>query len=242
MVVGAVLKAGEVVVKTIEKVGEAKELALKEIGKGLEALQPDLEAIKSQSLESVMEANAEKAEMITEGEQPEFRPLTEEEVRNIQELTKMSDATLEDCTINDEGVVRLTCRNESKLGEVSEVPYVQKTIEVNGVQIQVVMPEFPNSVFEITVPKELYLANDDKLFKYCTEQLKTAIENSPELAKQFSPQQLEQIMNETPRIKGLTWHHCAECGKMQLVPTKMHSDYRHTGGKAIWGGGRTKEV
>lgn len=233
------MKAGEVAAKTVEKVGEAKELALKELGKGTETIQPDMEIIKSQSLESIMQINVEKAEATAELELPEFRTLTEEEAKTIQELTNMSDATLKDCTINDEGVIKLNCINESKLGEASEISYVQKTIEVNGVQIQVVVPEFPNVSYEFYIPRELYLADDYELFKYCTEQLKTAIEQNPELVKQFTPLQLEQIMNGAPRISGFTWHHAAECGKLQLVPTKVHSNYRHTGGKAIWGGGRT---
>ena len=239
MAAGFILKAGEVAVRTVEKVGEAKELALKELSKGTETIQPDMETIKSQSLESIMQTNVEKIEMTSEVETPEFRPLTEEEANTIQELTYISDATLKDCTINDEGIIKLNCINESKLGEASDVPYVQKTIEVNGVQIQVVVPEFPNITYEFYIPKELYLADDYELFKYCTEQLKAAIQENPEFAKQFTPQQLEQIMNGAPRISGFTWHHGAECGKIQLVPTRVHSDYRHTGGKAIWGGGRT---
>lgn len=239
MAIGVLVKAGELATKVVEKVGEVKELALKEVGKELETLQPDMEVIKSQSLESIIQSNVEKGEKIADIVPPEFSPLTEEEAKTIQELTNMSDATLNDCTINDEGIIKLNCINESKLGEVSEVPYVQKTIEVNGVQIQVVVPEFPNVAYEFYIPQELYLADDYELFKYCTEQLKAAIEQNPELAKQFSPQQLEQIMSGAPRISGFTWHHGAECGKMQLVPTKIHSEYRHTGGKAIWGGGRT---
>lgn len=239
MAAGLIMKIGEIAAKTVEKVGDAKELALKELGTGTETIQPDMETIKSQSLESIIQTNVEKAETTVEAKLPEFRPLTEEEAKTIQEITNMSDATLKDCTINDEGVIKLNCINESKLGEISGVPYVQKTIEVNGVQIQVVVPEFTNVAYEFYIPKELYLADDYEVFKYCTEQLKAAIEQNPELAKQFTPQQLEQIMSGAPRISGFTWHHGAECGKMQLVPTKIHSEYRHTGGKAIWGGGRT---
>ncbi len=167
----------------------------------------------------------------------EFRPLTEKEAKEIQAKTGMSDVTIKNCTMNEDGVVRLKCRNEGKVGENSEVPYVQKTIEVNGVQIQVVVPEFPH-VFEAQLPKELYKGSDAQVFRECTEQLREAIKNDSELGKQFTPQQLEQIMNGGPYIKGYSWHHCAECGKMQLVPTKLHATYGHTGGKVIWGGGR----
>ena len=60
----------------------------------------------------------------------------------------------------------------------------------------------------------------------------------PSLAKQFTTEQLEQIRKGEARIKGYTWHHDAECGKMQLVKSDVHMLNRHTGGKAIWGGGR----
>ena len=113
MAAGFILKAGEVAVRTVEKVGEAKELALKELSKGTETIQPDMETIKSQSLESIMQTNVEKIEMTSEVETPEFRPLTEEEANTIQELTYISDATLKDCTINDEGIIKLNCINES---------------------------------------------------------------------------------------------------------------------------------
>lgn len=239
MVAASIIKASEVATKAVENVNAAKEFALKEFGKGTETIHPDMETIKSQSLESIMQTNVEKAETTAEVELSEFRPLTEEEAKATQELTNMSDATLKACTINDEGVIKLNCINESKLGAASEVPYVQKTIEVNGVQIQVVVPEFPDVPYEFYIPKELYHADDYELFKYCTKQLKAAIEQNPELAKQVTPLQLEQIMNDAPRISGFTWHHAAECGKMQLIPTKLHSYYSHTGGKAIWGGGRT---
>lgn len=224
---------GEIAEK-VEKVKEVTEVAISKVER---ILVPDMEVIKTSTLEAIVEANAEKTE-VAEATETGWRALTEDEKRRIQELTHMSDKTIERCMINEDGTIRIRCINEEKLGEASEVPYVEKTIEVNGVKIQVVVPEFPVDIFETVLPDELLLADDEKVFSYCTEQLKQAIENNPELASKFTEEQLDQIINGSPRIKGYTWHHCAETGRMQLVPTSMHTTYRHTGGKAIWGGGR----
>ncbi len=223
--------------EAVEKVGSIKEVVMNEVGKLAEIMKPDIETIKTQSLETLKTLNAEKV-ITAETEVEEFRPLTEKEALRIQKITKMSNATIERCTINEEGVVKLNCINEELLGGNTEIPYVEKIIDVNGIDVKVVVPEFPNPLFQFEIPKDMYLLNDYDLFKYCTEQLAKAIEQNPELAKQFTPQQLEQIQKGLPRITGLTWHHCAECGKMELIPTKVHSQFRHTGGKSIWGGGR----
>ena len=87
------------------------------------------------------------------------------------------------------------------------------------------------------MPKDLYNASDTDQFKYCTQKLEKQITNNPESAKQFTARQLEQIKNGEPRISGLTWHHNAVPGKMQLVDAAEHSTCRHTGGRSIWGGG-----
>lgn len=216
--------------KNIEKTAEFQESSLKEIPKEEKILYPNTEIIRTQSLESVKELNHEI--------HGEYRPLTQEEATTLQAETNMSSATLSDCTINNIGTIKLRCINEDKADIPSAVPYIRYTIDIKNYEINVVMPEFPDVLFETTVPEEMYCADDYNLFKHCTEELQNALSTSPELCKQFNMEQLEQIMDGAPRIKGLTWHHGPECGNMQLVPTKMHSEYRHTGGKAIWGGGR----
>ncbi|WP_140329359.1 HNH endonuclease, partial [Vibrio parahaemolyticus] len=86
-------------------------------------------------------------------------------------------------------------------------------------------------------PEELIKAKDTAQAEYANEALKEKVENDPEFAKQFSDEQLEQIENgETP--DGYTWHHSEEYGEMQLISTEDHQNNRHTGGKAIWGGGK----
>ncbi|SES34564.1 HNH endonuclease, partial [Corynebacterium cystitidis] len=46
------------------------------------------------------------------------------------------------------------------------------------------------------------------------------------------------ITAEQRSAKGWTWHHHEDLGRMQLVPSSVHGDVRHTGGWAIWGGGK----
>jgi DNase/tRNase domain of colicin-like bacteriocin len=43
----------------------------------------------------------------------------------------------------------------------------------------------------------------------------------------------EKGMTTSPA--GLTWHHHADKGRMQLLDRKVHQAFQHCGGKAIWG-------
>lgn len=236
----SVAKISETAPKAVEKLGEIKEAALTEISEEKEVLTPDFEVIKNESLESLTQTNEERLPEASETIQSEYRPLNDAEIKVLQESTKMSEATLKKCSVNENGDIKLTCINESMAGSENEigVHYVEKVVNINGVEITIVVPEFP-SCFEFTIPKELLIADDEALFKYCTQKLLEAIKNDPELASKFTPKQLEQIESGAPRISGWTWHHAEECGNIQLVQTKIHECSRHTGGKSIWGGGRS---
>lgn len=118
----------------------------------------------------------------------------------------------------------------------TNVRFERKIFMLGGIKVEGVFPVF-ESKCDIMLPKELWKASDTEQFKYCTEKLAKKIEGNPELAKQFTPRQLEQIKNGEPRISGLTWHHNEVSGKMQLVDAKEHSVCRHTGGRSLWGGG-----
>ena len=75
-----------------------------------------------------------------------------------------------------------------------------------------------------------------KQFKEANDQLKDAIENDPEVRKQFTDEQIEQIeAGDTP--EGYVWHHSEEPGTLQLVDTTTHAQTGHTGGRTVWGGG-----
>ena len=188
-------------------------------------LQPDMELVKGRNIESIAGENLEKASS-REVDETGLRALTDTERARVQEATHMSDKTLNRCTIGEDGTVHLSCINEDKVNESGFVPYREKTIEIGGVKIKVVVPEFPDDVFETRLPTTMHTADDPEA-------------KNPELASKFTEEQLDQIKSGAPRIKGYTWHHCAEPGRMQLVRTDEHEQYRHTGGKTIWGGGRS---
>lgn len=115
------------------------------------------------------------------------------------------------------------------------VEYHKVEVIVNGEKIEAVVPKF-DSQFDAQLPPELYEESDAKQFRYANQALQEAVEKDPELRSKFTKEQLEQIMNgDTP--DGYTWHHDAEPGKLQLIDTEVHYKTRHTGGKAIWGGG-----
>lgn len=175
-------------------------------------------------------------------ENKETRPLTEDERNDIQQKTGWSDEQMKKCTIDEDGVIHYKCDNEELEGkkhEPSGVEYVRKTVDVNGVKVEVVVPDF-DSVFDAQLPEDLLKESNPRQFKECNQQLKDAVNKDPELRKKFTEEQLEDIMDgKTP--EGYTWHHDAETGKMQLVETKQHDRTQggaaHTGGKSIWGGG-----
>lgn len=173
-----------------------------------------------------------------------FRPLTEEEKEELRKNTNWPDRAegIEGCMINDEGVIKYPCRNEELAGKehpVTGVKYEKRIVEIDGYKVEVVMPEF-DSEFDAQLPEELCLAKDKEQFKESNKQLYEAIQKDPELAKKFTPEQIEQIkdgIKTGSAPDGYTWHHDAERGKMQLVDSDTHGDSRHTGGKTLWGGG-----
>lgn len=143
----------------------------------------------------------------------------------------------------DEGIrqeiIRIETINDHLEGTVhpeTGVPFEVKVIELpDGTIIEGVFPQF-DSVFDVQLPENMYLDTDYQQFSYANEQLKEAIQQNPELAKQFNDLQLEQIKaGETP--DGFTWHHSEEVGKLQLVDERIHALTGHAGGRTIWGGG-----
>ncbi|KYN83009.1 hypothetical protein ATY36_12180 [Vibrio cidicii] len=216
-------------------------LAIKEIASKLQPeLSKMLESIDTNSIDlneldrpilKQMDAKPECGE-------GEARPLTQEEKDYYKEKIGCSGSLLENATIDENGKIYTKTINESKEGQTGEdgVIYERKTVEINGVEIEGVFPQF-NSAIDVQLPEELIKAKDTAQAEYANEVLKEKVENDPEFAKQFSDEQLEQIENgETP--DGYTWHHSEEYGEMQLISTEDHQNNRHTGGKAIWGGGK----
>lgn len=117
------------------------------------------------------------------------------------------------------------------------VPYEKQTVETpDGKKVEGVFPKF-DSVFDTEIPPEQYKDSDASQFNTCNQKLKEAVEKDPTLRSKFNEKQLEQI-NNGDRPTGYTWHHNEKVGRMQLVPTDIHSKTPHTGGRSIWGGGK----
>ena len=126
------------------------------------------------------------------------------------------------------------CDLEGKTSE-NGVPYVRRTIEINGVKIEGVFPKF-DSIFDTQLSPENYKSK--AYAKECNAKLKEAIQNDPELRAKFTPEQIKDI-EEGRTPTGYVWHHNEEPGKMQLVKREDHDrtmgGAAHTGGNSLWG-------
>lgn len=162
----------------------------------------------------------------------------------VTELTKEKEDTeapvgksTEVIEKENEGVEHMTCIREDLAGgrhPETDVPYTTTVVEVGGKRVEVTVPEFDSKYDMELKPEELGLSRQ-KHETICNNSLKEAVEKDPELAKQFSEKQLDQIKNGlTP--EDFTWHHDGgKVGRMQLVDSDIHDATRHTGGIAIWG-------
>ena len=100
-----------------------------------------------------------------------------------------------------------------------------------------------NSKFDTVIDDSHLGSGKDKIhFKAANENLAKELKKNPELAKDLglTDKQVEFILKEPPEKtapNGLTWHHHQDTGRMQLIDSKTHDDFKHTGGMSIWGGG-----
>jgi hypothetical protein len=177
---------------------------------------------------------------------PEVAEIKKPEIESFKAIKPESGIKVDEAKAQIEGMFEdksetnryIICRNESLEGDnhpITGVPFERKTIDFNGEKIEGVFPEFDDK-FESWISDDLYNESDKKQFSECNAQLKEEVEDDPELAMQFTPEQLEQIQNgDTP--DGYVWHHNEEPGKLQLVDSETHARTGHTGGRSIWGGG-----
>lgn len=136
--------------------------------------------------------------------------------------------------------VPIACKNASLLGRThpeTGVKYIERlATNSEGKLCKGVFPQF-DSVYETKLKAESLTKADAVQFKECTKNLQASLESNPSLAARFTETQLEQI-RAGEAIDGLTWHHSEKTGIMQLVDSAIHQKTGHTGGKAVWGGGR----
>lgn len=175
----------------------------------------------------------------SETEVGETRELTEDEKTYLKETLGWTDKQIAKCTIDESGAIHYKTILEDKEGKVyNGVCYERKQIQINGVKIEGVFPVF-DSVYDTQLPEDILQADNGEQFAKCNEALKESVDKNPELAVQFTDEQLEDIRNgDTP--EGYVWHHNEEAGLMQLVKVGDHNVAQggapHTGGKALWGG------
>ncbi|WP_053066403.1 HNH endonuclease [Archangium gephyra] len=78
-------------------------------------------------------------------------------------------------------------------------------------------------------------------YRAANQKLLKAIEEDPTLARELglSRSSIESLKTSVRAPDGYAWHHHQDVGRMQLVPDGDHLlANSHTGGMAIWGGGR----
>ena len=98
-------------------------------------------------------------------------------------------------------------------------------------------PDFtPVQVFECGLPHQLYNKNDNYQFTDCNLALLDYLKDYPDSVSYFDNVQLSAIARGQNPI-GYTWHHDVQAGRMQLVPTSIHGNCFHYGGRSKWGGG-----
>lgn len=140
------------------------------------------------------------------------------------------------------------CINHHLEGKkMNGVEFGKKVFKIHGVYVEGVFPIFDGIKIVLSENMDvLYkrLGNTDPKFyrgtmKEATKVLKEKLEEYPDLKKQFTKQQLDDIYAEKEKIAGKIWHHYEELGEggcpvMQLVDDKQHAICKHTGGSYTW--------
>ena len=211
----------------IEALSKIAEVGQKTLDSVKPAFDPDAKIAKSEVSPSSETKNSDKP----------YNP--DDKVEKAKNSEQTGETEEKDFSNTEKISYEIHTRNESLEGDkhpITGVSFERKTVEdADGNEVTGVFPVF-DSEYDAQLPENLYKASDKEQFKECNNQLKEAVEKDPELAKKFTPEQLEQIKNgDTP--DGYTWHHNEERGKMQLVDSDVHAKTGHTGGKTIWGGG-----
>lgn len=166
----------------------------------------------------------------------ELRPLNLMERKVLKDLG-MSKSNIDICSIDQNGVYHLDCRNRALEGgkhPETGVPFERKTVVIDGVKIEGVFPKFESKV-QYQLPETMRKATPGDQFKYLNDQLRRDIQSDPELRTKFTPRQIEMI-EQGKNPSGCTWHHSEECGMMELVDTGIHAKTGHTGGDSMWCG------
>ena len=169
------------------------------------------------------------------------RELSDEEIERLYNIG-MSEGNIRQCTIDDNNVFHLNCRNSYLEGYQhpdTGIPFVRRQINVGGETIEGVFPVFPCLV-EAQLPENIMHSGLAEQLRCLNTWLLYELCENPSLREMFTEDQLKNIQClETPN--GLTWHHNEATGLMQLVDSVIHHQTGHTGGDSIWGGRQRRE-
>lgn len=69
--------------------------------------------------------------------------------------------------------------------------------------------------------------------RMATRDLRDQMASNPQLRSQFTPAQRQAIQSGESKIPDYTWHHHQDTGRMQLVPSRVHSKTGHVGGESM---------
>lgn len=92
------------------------------------------------------------------------------------------------------------------------------------------------------LPRNYWFAKDKtglkSQFGYLNRRLGKQLDNNPMLRQELglTEENVKDLLAGR-NIRGFTWHHHQQFGRMQLVPTSLHQQIGHVGGRHIWGGG-----
>ena len=88
--------------------------------------------------------------------------------------------------------------------------------------------------FDTRLPtSEFRNASYETQMRMATRDLRSTLDSNPQLRSQFDSDQLASIQAGNKKIPGYTWHHHQDTGRMQLVPSDIHSRTGHIGGEAM---------
>lgn len=132
-----------------------------------------------------------------------------------------------------------------------ELPDGSVEYEIDGKTLRYDEDGFPlfEAYAEVYLDKlHLDTSTDGDHFRAANGQLTEALRGNPALAAELEldaatvdyltrPRRGGRPPTQAP--PGYIWHHHQDTGLMQLVSKDIHEAFRHTGGMAIWGGGRS---
>lgn len=91
-----------------------------------------------------------------------------------------------------------------------------------------------HAIYQTRLPEAIFKSDRGTHMRQATRNLRESIASGHVNSNSFTLEQLKQINSGSEKIRGLTWHHHIDSGRMQLISEELHS-IPHTGGYSLWG-------